>query len=230
MPRDMRGSPDLTSIESLHLTGFAVIRRFRGGMSSLKALEQLGHIDTVEGLKPIQSLTPQALHESPPNTYSGNFGEGDFPLHTDLAHWAIPPRYVALRCVKGSPNIATRIFDSNSLVSTIGKEALRTVLVQPRRPMRNGKQLLRILERVDNSSVFLFRWDSLYLRPATEIATQVFKIIRSILIQVHPIEITLLHPGDTILIDNWRCLHGRSSATGSTHDRRIDRAYMKEIQ
>jgi Taurine catabolism dioxygenase TauD, TfdA family. len=36
------------------------------------------------------------------NQYSGNYGLAEFPLHSDLAHWAVPPRYFMLRCVAGA--------------------------------------------------------------------------------------------------------------------------------
>ncbi|HEY3047927.1 MAG TPA: hypothetical protein VGJ72_10765, partial [Polaromonas sp.] len=167
--------PECTSLaESLASCGFAIIRRLDPDLPSIKIIERLGLVDTVEGLNAVQALVPHDLHEAPPNTYSGNFGTSDFPLHTDLAHWASPPRYLALRCVSGSSTVATRLLDSKALVAKFGIEPLRMALVQPRRPMRNGKQLLRLLERPATASSYLMRWDSIYLRPATKLATDVF--------------------------------------------------------
>jgi hypothetical protein len=60
--------------------GFVFIRRFAENSESLDAAHRLGYVDAVDGLEPIQSLAPLELHESPPNTYSGNFGRSDFPL------------------------------------------------------------------------------------------------------------------------------------------------------
>jgi hypothetical protein len=210
--------------------GFAFLPGFAVGTPSIDAAQSLGDVDIVEGLEPIQELIPRALDEAPPNTYSGNFGRADFPLHTDLAHWARPPRYIVLRCVRGAPNVATRILDGLALIAGVGTERLRMALVQPRRPMRNGRQLLRLLERSGDFSCNIMRWDSIYLCPASRLAAEVFFAITSILASVRPVEFTLLEPGDTLIIDNWRCLHGRSAATGSNLSRHIDRVYLTELR
>jgi hypothetical protein len=73
--------------ESLAEEGFAVMRSFAPGLSSLETAVHLGVIDAVEGLNSTQTLVPLNVDEAPPNTYSGNFGCAEFPLHTDLAHW-----------------------------------------------------------------------------------------------------------------------------------------------
>lgn len=42
----------------------------------------------------VHQLTPKPEERSTPNTYSGIFGYDQFPLHTDLAHWRLPPRFL----------------------------------------------------------------------------------------------------------------------------------------
>ena len=42
--------------------------------------------------------------------------------------------------------------------------------------------------------------------------------------------ITLANPGDTLIIDNWRVLHGRSSVGEGDTDRMIERVYLSELQ
>jgi L-asparagine oxygenase len=96
--------------------------------------------------------------------------------------------------------------------------------------MRNGRQLLRLLERFEDSSCDLMRWDSLYLRPASSLAAAVFDEIQDLLSRWRPAEVTLSEPGETLMIDNWRCLHGRSPATENSGLRSIDRVYLKEIR
>jgi alpha-ketoglutarate-dependent taurine dioxygenase len=32
-----------------------------------------------------------------------------------------------------------------------------------------------------------------------------------------------------LIVDNWRCLHGRTSAYGSARIRQVDRAYLRSI-
>lgn len=216
--------------EQLFARGFAVIPRFMPGVGSADAFASLGVIDVVDGLNAVQTLKPHCSDESPPNTYSGNFGTAEFPPHTDLAHWAAPPRFVGLRCVHGAVDVTTRLWDGKALLSSVGVEALRRALVQPRRPLRNGKQLLRLLERNADSHEYMLRWDSLYLRPATRWSEQVFAESLRHLSSVASIDVMLLDAGDMLIVDNWRVLHGRSSTPAITHHRHIDRAYLRELR
>jgi L-asparagine oxygenase len=58
---------------------------------------------------PVQTLVPRETNEAGLNQYSGNFGLAEFPLHSDLAHWALPPRYFMLRCIVGAMTSASRV-------------------------------------------------------------------------------------------------------------------------
>lgn len=196
---------------------------------TLVALSSVGLIETVDGLNALQTLIPRKATEAPPNTYSGNFGTDDFPLHTDLAHWAIPPRYLALRCIKGQESVATRIVDGRCVETEFGVDVLRTVLVQSRRPLKHGKQLLNLLDRIALTQQFRLRWDSLYLVPATRQSKQLFEEIKRFLDILKPTEFVLRARGDTLLIDNWRCLHGRAAISKNAQARHVDRAYMSSI-
>lgn len=215
--------------EAIATQGYALVRGHRPDLPSFEALSDFGQIDTVEGLNSVQTLVPHELTEAPPNTYSGNFGVAEFPLHTDLAHWAVPPRFLALRCIHGSESVATRLLDGWTLTEQFRPELLRTILVQPRRPMRNGKQLLQLLERVESSEHFRIRWDTVYLRPATSHSAEHYAHVFEFLSRTEPSEFILLERGDTLVIDNWRCLHGRASAPESAKTRQIDRAYLTYI-
>jgi hypothetical protein len=94
------GRPASSYPSALETDGFVVFRGLWADAMSLEVADQLGIIDKVEGLATVQTLIPRKVSSSPPNTYSGNFGHAEFPLHTDLAHWALPPRYLLLRCIR----------------------------------------------------------------------------------------------------------------------------------
>ena len=183
--------------EAIETHGYSLIQCHKPYTPSIEALSDFGQIDTLEGLNTVQTLTPQDLLEAPPNTYSGNFGVAEFPLHTDLAHWAVPPRFLALRCIKGSENIATRLLDGRALIAHFGLELLRTIILLPRRPMQNGKQLLQLLERVESSNQFRLRWDSIYLKPATKYSSEQLTNVLAFISNSQPIELILLERGDT---------------------------------
>jgi len=219
----------VSALADVRHKGFALLRDTGTEASSIQFAARLGTIDKVEGLAVMQSLTPGPADDSPPNTYSGNFGLMEFPLHTDLAHWARPPHYLLLRCIHGNQCVATRILDGYHLIQAIGRDQLCATLVQPRRPMRNGKQLLRILSNPIESSCDLLRWDSIYLHPATRRSSKVFGVLREFLSHVRPQEVNLQR-GDTLLLDNWRCLHGRSAVTETERTRLIERVYLMEVR
>lgn len=220
-------STALRQIVTAH--GYALIAQHRPELGTVEAVSLLGSVLTLEGFSTVQELRPRVASSAPPNTYSGNFGTDVFPMHTDLAHWAVPPRYLALRCITGAPEVVTRIFDGNVMIEDIGATLLRRALVQPRRPLRNGKQLLRLLDYLDTYDAPVLRWDSIFLRSATADSEMTHSLVVKYIDSIFAKNVVLLAPGDTLIVDNWRMLHCRSSAPASAADRHIDRVYMGEL-
>ena len=125
--------PSATSLrKSMEADGFLLLHGLAIDTPSLEIAAEVGVVDEVQGLSAVQSLIPRDKSESSPNTYSGNFGLSEFPLHTDLAHWALPPRYVLLRCLHGQATVSTRLLDGRSIIRSLGAVRLRSALVQPR--------------------------------------------------------------------------------------------------
>ena len=208
--------------------GYALIRAHFPERPSFEALSAFGEISRLPGLNPIQILAPRIIPNSTPNTYSGNFGWNAFPLHTDLAHWYVPPRYLALRCSGPSSSVGTRILDSAFLIEQFGVTALNRALLRPRRPIQGCRPLLRLLEN-RGFGLSAIRWDSLFVSPASQESSKLFDAIGVILGFAQPKEVVLADKGDTLIIDNWRLLHGRSPVSASQADRRIERAYFGEL-
>jgi L-asparagine oxygenase len=209
--------------------GYALLPSFLPDHEPAAAATALGVPEQVEGLRFVQELLPTTQSLTTPNTYSGNFGLGAFPLHTDLAHWARPPRYLMLRCSRGDKDAHTQIVDGRSIVDSIGSSLLARCLSRPRRPMKGTFQLLPIWQTSSEQSEQLIRWDSIYLKPANEHAEKVFRLIEDCLSRVQPIETVLLNEGDTLLVDNWRLLHGRSTVQNPASPRRIHRVYLSYL-
>jgi L-asparagine oxygenase len=208
--------------------GFVFIKSHRPEESTLTATSDFGTVLQLPSAPDVQVLRPRLQNEAPPNIYSGNYGYSAFPLHTDLAHWCIPPRYLALRCISGFNNVVTRLLDGNELVATIGEIALRRALVQPRRPFMHNRPLLRLLDQRIQAT--FFRWDSLFVTPATAKSATTCVLVTKYLEAAKPIEIVLSNPGDTLVLDNWRMLHGRSAVPEIGIGRRIERVYMGALQ
>lgn len=209
--------------------GYALLSSFFPDLESTAAAAALGVPEQVDGLRLVQELLPTTPDLTTPNTYSGNFGLGAFPLHTDLAHWAKPPRYLMLRCIRGDADALTQIVDSRLVVATLGSSVLARCLARPRRPMKGVFQLLPIWQDSSEPGQQLIRWDSIYLKPANEYAQNVFRRIEDCLSRVRPVAKVLLNKGDTLLLDNWRLLHGRSSVQNPTSSRKIHRLYLSSL-
>lgn len=175
----------------------------------------------------VQQLTPKAT--SGLNHYSGIFGLGAFPFHTDMAHWREPPRYMMLRCVKGHGGVSTDILDSLSVLDSVGRSELSRALVKPRRPLNGLMPLLSLLRPQSAALDALFRWDEVFLVPASPAGKHGISLVKAALPSLPRVSVVLENPGDTLWIDNWRMLHGRSKVDGTQIDRLIDRAYFGEI-
>lgn len=148
-------------------------------------------------------------------------------MHTDLAHWRLPPRYFMLRCVKGYAEVPTLVFDGNQVVSNIGRELLRRAVVRPRRPKAGEVRLLRLLG--DGPDAEILRWDSLYLKPASRIGEIAVASVSECLGSITPTAVALIEKGDTMVIDNWRMLHGRSAVMESYQNRHLERVYLGSL-
>lgn len=209
--------------------GFIIIRELAPNTPTLEVAAQLGSVIVLSGFSEVQSLRPRDKSDSTPNTYSGIYGKTSFPLHTDLAHWAIPPRYIALRCIQNFKHVATHLCIGNKVIEAIGSLALQRTLVQPRRSFSQGKHLLRLLQMSPNSDTSILRWDKLFLRPATIASAVTHSLVDRFLDNLKPSEIVLVNKGDTLIIDNWRMLHGRGPAVVEKDQRHIDRVYLKEL-
>jgi L-asparagine oxygenase len=224
----MRVSSQSEMAKKVTQTGFAFLSSHLPTQSSGDAILQLGLIEKLDGLSEIQELTPKEASESTSNLYSGNFGCGEFPFHTDLAHWFQPPHYLVLRCVEGAREVATRLVDSKNVVQSIGEDDLCRALVQPRRPLGMNRSLLRILERCSTGHS-RFRWDDLFIVPATDHSSRTYAAIAKNLATAKPLDFVLEKPGDTLVVDNWRMLHARSAVPMTRRSRKIHRAYLSNL-
>lgn len=167
------------------------------------------------------------MNEVGQNQYSGHYGLDTFPLHTDLAHWALPPHYFLLRCVVGSNDVYTHVLHSGPVVDLLGLAALSKAVFSARKRRIGHSGLVRAVSQHEGTLVF--RWDRIFLKPLNQHA-QVFastmldsawddKIIRLLLNQA----------GDVLVIDNWRVLHGRGQVMPESRARHIERVYLSEM-
>lgn len=217
----------------LQKQGYAFIPKLFPQIDTETVSKTIGSIVNIQSFLPntniptVQILKPRKKEEGLKNQYSGTFGLESFPLHTDLAHWLRPPRYLLLRCIKGSNDVATTLIPSSLIISSVDRSSLKRAVVIPRR-LDSKPCLLPLMFMVNNVSAF--RWDSLFLRPVNKHAKSLFKAMETI---TNERKITkqlfLSDLGDTLIIDNWKNLHGRTSVEEANTNRIIERVYLKDI-
>ena len=208
--------------KKLEREGFVFLDNLGLDLDTLSISRKIGCVVEVPGFSEVQHLTPKIKEDQPRNTYSGNYGLDSFPLHTDLAHWHKPPRYVLLRCMVPDPRVHTSILKFTDATKDLPDNMICRALFKPRRPLDNRHFLLRF------KSDETYRWDQLYLVPENREA----KIISSRLSMIKrslATEFKLTKTGQIVLIDNWKVLHGRSKIINPNSNRVIDRVYLAEI-
>lgn len=205
--------------------GFAFMPGWSEGITTLDAASSLGEPMAPANGAAVQRLVPLAT--STPNTYSGNYGLGVFPFHTDLAQWPVPPRFLLLRCVQGYADVPTLLLDGLAIVARIGTDAARRAVLRSRRPQAGEIRLLRLLQ--DGSDGTMLRWDGIYLKPASRIGDEVFAAMRDGIAEATPQCVAMVDDGDTLIIDNWRMLHARSAVPDDRRDRHLERVYLRSL-
>lgn len=209
--------------QELEQNGFVNLGRLHPDLDTQSVAEQLGKVISIPSISLVQKLSPKAKDPLLPNTYSGNYGVENFPLHTDLAHWHKPPRYFILRCVVPDPNVTTLVINFKSALREVPESIIRRALFRPRRRLDNKLFFLRF------SNDDLFRWDKLYIVPENEEAKEIARHIENIKPELHQ-KVCLAEKGQVVLIDNWKVLHGRGAVMDTNSQRVIERIYLNEVK
>ena len=181
------------------------------------------------GISTMSTLRPRAASTARGRRYSDIYGLDEFPLHTDLAHWARPPRYVLLRCLVGCADVYTNLLPASVLEYTFGKKALfQAIFCSDKHWTRRFPALLPMVFL--DGDVRGIRWDQHSLKPMNTVAIDIARSL-SIKASEHGAiqRPCLSDPGDTLIIDNWRCLHGRSQVPKDGHCREVQRIYLSGV-
>jgi L-asparagine oxygenase len=212
----------------LRNSGFVFLPSHLPGRSTEGIVRSLGTVIWTEHGKLVHQLKPKSADNSTPNTYSGIFGVDQFPLHTDLAHWRFPPRFVMLRCITGFDAVHTLLIDGARAIEAIDQTIFSRALVRPRRPIDGSLPLLRLYDRQQGDRGML-RWDEIFIRPASPAGQVGVTRLKECLTRSKPMSIPLANRGDTLIVDNWRMLHGRSPVPAACQGRVVERAYLENV-
>lgn len=213
--------------ETVVRNGYAFLSAWRPNVAAEILAESCGRQLRFGRAEAVHPITPKA--SSGLNHYSGIFGLGAFPFHTDMAHWRGPPRYMMLRCVKGYGGVSTDLLDSLKLLESVDGSQLSRALVKPRRSISGSLPLMSLFRPQSAGHAAMFRWDEMFLVPASPAGEAGISLVKSTLAHMTKLSISLKDPGDTLFVDNWRMLHGRSEVAEAQTDRVIERAYFGDI-
>ena len=223
-------------LRDLQKLGSVYLPKWCEGLSLQDAGATIGKVLNIEELWPGAAVpTVQRLEAREPavgsgRRYSDIYGRKRFPFHTDLAQWAVPPRYLLLRCVKGAAGVRTGVLDAGHYISLFGRAGAKRALFRSRNPISSisSGSILPLLE--DKGGREIFRWDPEFLLPANGFAAEVRdKIVKAELSFIQQAAyFSLLQPNDTLVIDNWRYLHCRTEVPGDA-ERVVERIYLTEF-
>lgn len=211
--------------------GFLFLRRHFPEESTLKISHSIGQVLDISLIAPeyrvglIQELRPRDRVVGRENTYHGNFGRSEYPLHTDLAHWRTPPRYIILRAITGDAGVFTNLVGPSLIQDLLPKEVMTKAIFATRGS--RSSQLLPL--EVAPQEPFTLRWDQIFISPKNDAAEVSASILRGTELSLKRKSICLRDCGDLLIIDNWRTLHGRSSVPEAARSRHIERTYLGDL-
>ena len=119
-------------------------------------------------------------------------------------------------------NVETKLLPANYIVDRLGKALLQKAVLRVRKRRPGSSGLLRALSSFRQQD--LFRWDAIFLEAVNDPAMKLKHMMEGCVFD-GVMRACLQDRDDTLLLDNWRLLHGRSAVPfGSA--RQIERVYF----
>lgn len=215
----------------ISVDGFVFIKTIPDDTATLVVASAIGevinlhHLDCAYPDSFVDILTPKNKSDKNLNRYHGNYGYEDYPMHTDLAQWARPPRYLMLRGTEGNPDVSTLLIDAPSLARILPISLAKRAVFLPRN-IRTNVALSFILDATEKLAI---RWDPLFLRPLNSAAQDIVAILQSHNSNKFIKGYSLTDCKSILIIDNWRCLHGRGVVVEGDCRRSVERIYLERL-
>lgn len=175
-----------------------------------------GRSSLYDVLKPIEAK--YAKHSS----LSKNYSLGEFPLHTDTAHWLMPCRYIILGCLfSDEGNRRTLLFDAKNI--SLNRKQNDLLYSVPLR-INNGRN--SFFDTILSKRRRFIRYDPGCMKPICKEGYSSLSVFSKQNYKEDIKEIKWF-PGKVLIIDNWRLLHGRSSAACEDLNRTLIRILIR---
>jgi len=185
----------------------------------------------------IHSISPVKGREE---ATANDSSKSDFKPHVECAYFGFRPDFLLLLCLRADAErqAGTLVADIRSALpylSTWDKAVLRQPLFQVQAPSSFVKGLggqpwsepRPVLTGPDAAPEVCLNLNG--MRAVTPGAERTLDLLRSLLESPGVIESVVLEPGDLLVVDNRKCIHGRTpfSARYDGYDRWLQRAYVK---
>jgi hypothetical protein len=125
-------------------------------------------------------------------------------------------------------DVSTLLIDGLQVIVGSNPNIFSRALVRPRRPIGGSFPLLRLYDRQQGDRGLL-RWDETFIGPASPAGKIGLAKLSECLRTLEPIRISLANKDDTLIIDNWRMLHGRSFIPPACQGRVLERIYLEKL-
>ena len=170
----------------------------------------------------IQILKPKDGLQAIKGTFSNLYGFGVFPYHTDVAFWAKPAHFMLLSSTNANQcnTLVVSLTDIWDVLSEKDKQYFEKAIFVVK-TIHSSFYSTLIFKEYGNICI---RYDPSCMIPINESAKRVIPILKNIFseIQTHQIKWT---GNKAVIINNWRTLHGRSSAENDL-TRNLKRIYI----
>lgn len=168
-------------------------------------------------------LKPKSENESLLGTFSNKHGLQDFPLHTDTAFYKNPARYILMHSASSNTCDTTILRKSDfwdQFTDTEKKMAERAIyLVKTNRDRFYTSFIFK------ENNEYGIKYDPSCMMPFNKFAKNFDHIFQEVISRIEPKRIKWTD-GKTVIIDNWKTLHGRKSAEKDI-TRLLKRIYIK---
>ncbi len=167
-------------------------------------------------------LIPTVATAARPRSLSKIHSTGEFPLHSDTAHWPTPCRYVILACISpGSGRRGTLLLDTRRL--PFSNAQLSLLNCTPLR-VRNGRD--SFFSTILSKMRPFVRFDPGCMTAITPDGQCALAVLSSNN-WLDCVERINWETGVVLIIDNWRVLHGRDGAHSPDPDRKLLRISIR---
>lgn len=167
-------------------------------------------------------LQPKDARVAKPHSLSRTYSTGEFPCHTDTAHWLTPCRYLLFGCVSpGAARRPTILLDIQDIPLT---STQRNLLISTPLRVANGRN--SFFSSIISPSGRFIRYDPGCMFPIDADGKAALRIFDRQNWDSRLVETHWCH-GKLVIIDNWRILHGRGIAAQPDFDRKLIRVSIQ---